>query len=131
MFGRLEKLLSMQSTAARGTALAPLQWLAGILGTALVGAIKANAPTSVVWTLLVLLIAVVVVFLVVYCVFASRNPDALRSEKYALSRMALERGLIGDDRAGLHDPAEPGVGGSSVPIPVDSDSSKKVGGHVQ
>lgn len=121
MFGRLDKLLSTQSTAARGSALAPLQWLGGILGTSLIGAIEARAPWIVQLSLLIALLLVVVVFLVVYCSFAIRNPDALRSERYALSRMAMERGMIGDDRAGLHAASQ---SGASPPLLVDAQSLK-------
>ena len=33
--------------------------------------------------------------------FVFRDPDALRSEKYSLSKLAIEKGLIGDDIKGL------------------------------
>jgi hypothetical protein len=36
-----------------------------------------------------------------YIYFAFRHPDALRSEKFTLSKIALEKNLIGDSRVGL------------------------------
>lgn len=36
-----------------------------------------------------------------YLYFAVKDPDALRSEKFTLSKMAIEKNLIGDNTAGL------------------------------
>jgi hypothetical protein len=45
----------------------------------------------------------VCIFLAFYMYFAVKNPDALRSEKYTLSKMAIEKNLIGDDKVGLQE----------------------------
>ena len=36
-----------------------------------------------------------------YVFFMFKDSDALRSERYSLSKMAIEKGLIGDDIKGL------------------------------
>lgn len=41
------------------------------------------------------------IYLASYIIYALKNPDALRSEKYTLSKMAIEKNLIGDDISGL------------------------------
>jgi hypothetical protein len=43
----------------------------------------------------------VATYLISYVIYAIKNPDALRSEKYTLSKMAIEKNLIGDSTAGL------------------------------
>lgn len=40
-------------------------------------------------------------YLTSYGFFAIKNPDSLRSEKYNLSKMALERSITGDTLAGF------------------------------
>lgn len=35
--------------------------------------------------------------------FARKDPDALRSESFGLSKLRIERGLVGDSRAGLRE----------------------------
>ena len=42
-----------------------------------------------------------------YILFGIRDPNLLRSEKFNIEKMAIERGLYGDDRTGLHEPAAP------------------------
>ena len=46
------------------------------------------------------------IYLLSYVYYALKNPDALRSERFTLSKMAIEKNLIGDDKAGLLEIAE-------------------------
>jgi hypothetical protein len=39
-------------------------------------------------------------YIVAYVYFALRDPDALRSESFALRKMAIQKGIIGDDLMG-------------------------------
>lgn len=50
----------------------------------------------------VMLILVLLLFLSSYVYFMRTNPDALRSEQFSLSKLAIEKGLIGDTLSGLH-----------------------------
>ena len=51
--------------------------------------------------MLAVLAAIAILFyLGAYVYFASRDPDALRSERYSIQKLAIERGFIGDSTAG-------------------------------
>lgn len=88
---------------SRSTALHALQWVIGPLlgGISITAAV--DAPS---WLLIVLSIALGVVlgiFIYAYVFLLKTNPDALRSENFTLSKMAIERGLIGDSLGGLRE----------------------------
>jgi hypothetical protein len=51
--------------------------------------------------LLACLIIVVLGFLAAYAYFAIKNPDALRTERYTLTKLAIEQYMSGDDEVGL------------------------------
>jgi len=65
-----------------------------------------EAPDWIMITLVVLLISTVVMYLLIYLYYAIKNPDSLRSEKFTLSKMAIEKNLIGDDLSGLSEMPE-------------------------
>ena len=46
------------------------------------------------------------VFLVSYPFLLYYNPDSLRTEGFALEKMAIERGLYGDNLVGVFDPSK-------------------------
>ena len=64
-----------------------------------------------------LLIISVVIFLGSYIYFAMKQPDALRSEKFTLSKMAMEKNLIGDNRAGLVEVSEIAESNTATALP--------------
>jgi len=39
-------------------------------------------------------------YLVAYIYFGSTDKDALRSEKYSIQKLAIQKGFIGDDQVG-------------------------------
>jgi len=93
----------MQADLSRSDVLRVLIWPILILTVALIAAAQADAPN---WALIgigtmaaafLVLYAVAFIFLLIY------DRDALRSEKYSLHKMAIEHGLIGDDKVGLID----------------------------
>jgi hypothetical protein len=92
------------SNAARSSALAPLGWLATILVSGAAATSWAGAPDWLSGGLGVCGGLVAIPFCVAYFYFMRKNPDALRSERYFLQKLAIERGLVGDDRAGLYLP---------------------------
>lgn len=86
---------------ARSSALHSLQWMLGILLSALPVTIWAGAPP---WLLIAISAAaglVLFLFVFAYVYFLFRQPDALRSEQFSLSKLAIEKGLVGDNVAGL------------------------------
>ena len=104
----VEELLSfLQQATAKGsksTALNPLAWALGILLSALLVAFRLNAPM---WALIALGIgsgATMAIFLAAYIYFVLTNPDALRSERFTLSKMAMQQSEKGDDLHGFFAP---------------------------
>lgn len=96
-----ELLSSAQASISRPSALAPIQWVIAILIGGLVLAIHYSAAP---WVLVLLAASVgvcLLAFLVAYFWFMAKSPDALRSERFNISKMAIERGLMGDNLAGL------------------------------
>jgi hypothetical protein len=92
------------ASGARSTALYALQWVIGLFLSALALLVFSGAPP---WLLILVGLAlsvVLVVFLGAYLYLLLRNPDALRSEHFSLSKMAIEKGLVGDNVQGLIDP---------------------------
>ncbi len=89
----------------RSTALHSLQWALGLLLAALPHTILAKAPEWMLVALLVAIAIVLAVFLGAYIYFLVRNPDALRSEQFTLSKLAIEKGLVGDNISGFTDPS--------------------------
>jgi hypothetical protein len=112
-------LQQANSKWSRSTALNPLQWALGILVFALVGATKANAPAWLLVTLAACATVLFLAFLVAYFFLLIKDRDALRSEKYSLSKLAIERSITGDSISGFLEsrqdrqaiaPPEPTVG---------------------
>ena len=89
-----------------------------------VGLVLAEVPAWFVILMAVFLTLSVLTYLgtYLYCLF--NNPDALRSETYTIRKMAIERGLIGDDVSGIF---EVGDGPSPKQIGQTAEKSKKEG----
>ena len=88
---------------AKSTALQSLHWGIGMLLTSIPIMAWVDAPS---WILIAISSAfglVLVTFIGAYIFLLIKNPDALRSESYTLSKMAIERGLIGDSLSGLRE----------------------------
>jgi hypothetical protein len=80
-----------------------LQWAIVILLCGIVISWRAGIPLWVLTMEGLFLGILLLLFVCVYIYFAITNPDALRSEHYSLSKMAIERGLVGDSVSGLID----------------------------
>jgi hypothetical protein len=80
----------------------PLLWLAGLLMVPLALCIRTGKaePRELVILLAALFTLTLLLILATYIYFGLRDPDVLRSESYSLGRMAIERGALGDSRAG-------------------------------
>jgi hypothetical protein len=86
--------------------LTDLRWLIFVLLTGLLAAPKLKAPG---WVIVLLATAFGIVFLIylaAYVYFALKAPDALRSEKFTLSKLAIEKSVKGDNIAGFIDPTK-------------------------
>jgi hypothetical protein len=91
------------ASGSRSTVLHSLHWLFAIVLAALMTALRLNGP----WQLLLMLSIcagaafVLDCFAFVYFMFV--NPDALRTERFTLEKMRLEKGLMGDTLSGLRE----------------------------
>jgi hypothetical protein len=87
---------------SRSSVLNPLQWMLVILVFGVVACLLCHAPLWLVILFAGMLALVFVLSLLAYVYFARVNPDSLRSEQFSLSKLAIEKGLVGDSLAGLH-----------------------------
>lgn len=92
------------ASGARSTALHALQWVIGLFLSALALLVFGGAQPWLLISVGLALLVVLAVFLGAYLYLLLRNPDALRSEHFSLSKMAIEKGLVGDNVQGLIDP---------------------------
>ncbi|MFL5327758.1 MAG: hypothetical protein ACJ8C4_02485 [Gemmataceae bacterium] len=93
------------SDATRSSVMASIQflsltWIGGTIGVgyATGGSVPAILTMASVPT------GLAVFFCFVYWRLIHTNPDALRSEKFYLRKLQIEKGMVGDDSAGLMDP---------------------------
>ncbi len=87
--------------AARSTVLQALQWFLGLTLGAIVLSVMAKAPAWLIVLLSVFASGGAVVFIGAFIYLLMHDRDALRSEKYLLTRTAIDKGLIGDSLSGL------------------------------
>ena len=101
----LIKTLLHQASAqgSRSTALYPLAWAFTLDLATLIAAIWERAPSWVPVLLAVLAAVLLGAYLIAYFYFMVKNPDALRSENFTLSKMQIERSQIGDTSRGFQE----------------------------
>lgn len=109
MFSLRDFFEQTDANGTRTTALHPLLWGIGIFSAAITGILKAGAPDWLLVIVTALFFLCSVTFIGAYLYFMFKNPDALRSERFTLNKMAMERGFIGDDYAGLSAPPDPNI----------------------
>ncbi len=91
----------MSAELTRSDVLRSLIWPNAGLLLGLSTALAAKAPTWALIALTVMLGVFMLLYAVSYVFFALTDPDALRSEKYKLQKLAIEQGLFGDSLSGL------------------------------
>ena len=97
----LRKFMEQQAgSGKRSTALQPIIYITSILLLGLIGSFQVNAPLWLSVSLFCMLVGSILLFGVAYIYFMLKNPDALRSEKFNITKVAIEHGLIGDDMLG-------------------------------
>lgn len=102
-----ELLERSDSSGSKSTILKPLAWFLSVFIGGMVLLIRVNAPS---WTIIFFSIIIglgisIFCFAFIYCLFKDR--DALRSEKYSIQKMAIEKGVYGDNIVGLIHSNEP------------------------
>jgi len=108
-------LQQSQANGSRSTALNPIAGALALLLSALLAAIWLHAVMWVDVLLAVFASLVLAVFLFTYVYFVFKNSDALRSEKFTLYKIALERSLTGDTLKGF---SEVGIEAETAPARV-------------
>jgi hypothetical protein len=98
-------LRQAENQGSKSTVITPIGWLLAILLSGTTAALKYNAPT---WVLIVLMLGLGILFAVfawAFVFFSYRSPDYLRSERYTLTKLAIEHSQKGDNLVGLIDVA--------------------------
>ncbi len=95
--------LLQQSSASgsRSTTLKPLGWLVGLLLIATVGGATASIPEWLLMALAGFTGLSVFLYFGAYLYFMFKDPDALRSEKFNIEKMAIQKGITGDNESGV------------------------------
>jgi len=104
----------------------PLQWAMVILicGTALMW--MAHVPMWVICLPAIGFALVLLLFLGAYIFFMTTNSDALRSESYSLSKMAIERGMVGDSLHGLFETTPLAPRNESLLLPTETADDQEI-----
>lgn len=106
---------------ARSTALHALQWMIPSLVSGEALLVWAGAPQ---WTLVLIGVAigsVIFVFLFAFVYLLFKDRDALRSESYSIAKLAIEKGMIGDDLLGVIENESSSVTAKAVQAPQVSE----------
>lgn len=89
---------------SRSDVLRALIWPNAGLLLALSAALYTKAPAWLLAAIFILFCGFMLLYAGAYIYFAITDPDALRSERYKLQKIAIEQGLYGDSSTGLLDP---------------------------
>jgi hypothetical protein len=102
MWHPIESLLNQASIGqSRTSVLNPIQWFVAILLSGFCIALIVHAPT---WFTVLVGVGVGLAFALffgAYIYFCKKDPDALRSENYSLTKLAIEKRFLGDSNVGL------------------------------
>ena len=105
-------------SVSRSTALKPLAWLIGILVVGTAGLGYSDSESDVFYGFFVLLVVSVAIYLIAFSYLLITNVDALRSERYSLEKLAIEKGVYGDNLIGKVDPR-------TIPQEIDQGQSEE------
>lgn len=97
-----ELLRKSAISGSRSTILQPNIWLLTLVSIILFLLVFTDAPDYLIYIFTGIFILGVFVFfgVFVYCLFTDK--DAIRSEKYSLSKLAIKRGIYGDSATGVY-----------------------------
>jgi hypothetical protein len=85
----------------RSTVLNPLHWLISILISGLIISFCYGLPSWMTITFFGCAITAIILYFVAYIYFMIKDRDALRSEKFTIQKLAIEKGIIGDSVHGI------------------------------
>lgn len=96
----------MQAELTRSDVLRALIWPTSGLAMLFIAALGLKAPAWILSAIFYILCGFLALYALAYVVCFFIDRDALRSEKYKLHKLAIERGLYGDSTMGLKDISE-------------------------
>ena len=91
---------------ARSSAMQPIFWMLGLLLGGIGATVKFGGPRWLLVTLAILLIILFGVSLFAFLYLLFKDRDALRSERFALQKLAIQQMSFGDSKQGVFDPAD-------------------------
>ena len=96
-----ELLHKSDASGSRSTILKPLTWFISVIIVGIVLLLKFESPNwlIIMFSIIMGLSILVFFFAYVYCLFTDK--DAIRSEKYSIQKLAIEKGLYGDNVSGI------------------------------
>lgn len=92
-----------KASGSRSDVLRVLIWPGAILATLLSASFFGRAPEWITIATFVALVIVFAVYLIAFVVLLFTNPDALRSERFQIEKMAIERGIYGNNLIGARE----------------------------
>ncbi|MDA3979007.1 hypothetical protein [Gallibacterium sp. AGMB14963] len=95
------RLGSVEGINAKSTALSPILWILGVLFSGMSILYWVTQKEFVIYVGFALIFIVLVFALYSYNHFMKTDPDFLRSESFKLTKLAMEKGHIGDTSQGL------------------------------
>lgn len=110
-----------QAKGSKSTVLAPLLYAIGLSFLATCTLNYYDSDPLFVGLCLAITGVFVLASVISYFICLFKDPDLLRSEKYLISKMEIEKSMIGDDRLGLIDMS------SKTSLIIENDSSE---GHL-
>ncbi|AZZ77335.1 hypothetical protein CCX46_20005 [Pseudomonas sp. RU47] len=90
-----------QAKGSRSNVLHSLAWLIAMCVSGVLLSAYLKLPEFVLHLFSGFCVAAFVLYLVSYVYFMVTNPDALRSEKFSIQKMAIEKGYVGDSLKGV------------------------------
>lgn len=119
-----ELLHRSDASGSRSTILKPLTWFISLIigGTLLL--LKYNSPQwlIIMFSITMGLSILIFLFAFVFCLFTDK--DAIRSEKYSIQKMAIEKGVYGDNNTGVLPTHRPIANASPIQITNSEDNQE-------
>ena len=94
-------MVRSDNSGEKSTILKPLTWLISILLASMILGNYFELPKWILIMFAIIVGIIIILFIVsyIYCLFNDR--DALRSEKFSIQKMAIEKGVYGDSISGI------------------------------
>ena len=99
--GIRELLSRSDASGSKSTILKHLTWFLALIIGGILTLLKFGSPIGLTIMLAVIFCLGVAVFFFVYIYCLINDRDSLRSEKFTIQKLAIEKGIMGDDVTGI------------------------------